>query len=168
MQVMQWRRKPSRRPSRRAARNRLRLLVAMTAISVTLGFSLWGGHIAHASAPRRGLNAHLQYADVPPGDVFMQALITQNTQLAWEQLCPALQQKVPASDLANPADALKVKDANQDVQLGVFLAGARPWKAGGEIRVYVITAQGPSGTGVRALYALHTGANGCVDSVLGE
>src|SRR5215475_13852254 len=146
--VMHRRRKPSSRsPRRRPARRRLCLLVAMTAIGVSLGFSSPGGiAVAQAGPPQRDLHAQRTPGDAPPGDVFMQALITQNTQLAWEQLCPALQQKVHASDLVNPADALKAKDANQDVQLGVFLAGARPWTAGGEIRVYVITAQGTSGT----------------------
>lgn len=101
-----------------------------------------------------------------PADVFMQAVIRQNGELAWQQLCPALQEKLPAAELANLTNAQRTSHSEQGVQLGVDYVGAHVWAAGGQVRVYVITAHWPSGDDARALYVLRTQASGCIDGIL--
>jgi hypothetical protein len=160
----------SHSPSSKMAKYKASLLISAVAIGALLGRgSPPAADAAHGRLPRSTQAAHLQQVAVrttAPGDVYMQALLTQNMQLAWKQLCPAVQQEMPASDLANPIDALRANAANKNVRLDVMFVGARPWNAGGEIRIYAITAQGASGTDIRALYVLHTETNGCVDSAL--
>jgi hypothetical protein len=100
-------------------------------------------------------------------DIFMHALMTRNGQLAWQQLCSDLQRKLPASALMNLANAQGAAGANPGVKVGLDYVGSHVWSAGGEIRVYVITAHWPSGEDVRALYVLRTQASGCIDGILG-
>src|SRR5262249_44720997 len=129
------------------------VVVAMPAVSAA-------AHAAPAEATTHDVHTlHTQrhgarMTTPAPADVFMQALITHNGQLAWKQLCPTLQQKLPASDLANLLHATGAP--NQSLQLGVDFVGAHPWADGGEVRIYVVTAHGPPGTEFRSLYVVRT------------
>lgn len=99
-----------------------------------------------------------------PADVFMQAIVTQNGQLAWQQLCPELQTKVPAVALGNLMNG--DKSTNQNVQLQVDAVGSHAWSDGGTIHVYVVTVHWPSAPDARMLFVLRTQASGCVDGIL--
>src|SRR5262245_57259871 len=136
------------------------VIVAMSAVSAV-------AHAAPAEATNHDLHTQRHGARMTtpaPADAFMQALITHNGQLAWKQLCPTLQQKLSASDLANLLHATGAPD--QGLQLGVDFVGAHPWADGGEVRIYVVTAHGPPGTEFRSLYVVRTQASGCIDGIL--
>lgn len=163
-------------PNRRIARHRFAMLVPAAMIAVLFAVGSPGRtsaapvilsttHLSH-----RALTTTVQgttATEPPSADVFMHALITQNGQLAWQQLCPALQAKLPASVLANLLNGPGSADGNQGAQLGVDVVGTHAWASGGAIHVYVVTAHWPSGRDVRTLFVLRTQASGCIDGILG-
>ena len=151
------------------ARYGLGALAPVVVIVALLGLGATG----HAQAALANSSDHTVMAKVrgakvtspASADVFMQAIITHNGQLAWQQLCPTLQQKLPATELANLVNVYGGPD--QGMQLGVDFVGAHPWADGGDVRVYVVTAHGPAGADFRSLYVLRTQASGCIDGILG-
>ena len=159
----------SRVPSGLVARYGLGVLISVVVIVALLGLGATGdAHAAPTNSSDRHLTAKIRGAHVTApaaADVFMQAIITHNGQLAWQQLCPILQQKLSTTDLANLVNVYGGPD--QGMQLSVDFVGAHPWANGGEVRVYVVTARGPPGTDFRSFYALRTQASGCVDGILG-
>src|SRR5262245_32584465 len=82
------------------ARYGLLPLVPTVVVVALLGLgAARNAHAIPAEAADHVLDAKLQGANAKapaPADVFMQALIAHNGQLAWQQLCPTLQQKLPA------------------------------------------------------------------------
>ena len=163
------RERPPRVLSELMARYGLLPLVPIVVVVALLGLgAARNAHAIPAEAADHVLGTKLQgaYVKAPaPADVFMQALITHNGQLAWQQLCPTLQQKLPATELANLVNVYGGPD--QGLQLGVDFVGAHSWTDGGEVRVYVVTAREPPGTEFRSLYVLRTQASGCIDGILG-
>lgn len=167
---------PTPEPRSVAARYGPGVLAAAVIVVALLGFGSLGFgspgrvHGSSGDRSRRSVNAGAPTPSVTasaPADVFMQAIVTQNGQLAWQQLCPALQAKVSAPALANMANAQRTAGAGHGEQLGVDYVGTHAWAAGGEIRVYVVTTRGRSGPDSGTLYVLRTQASGCVDGILG-
>lgn len=163
-------------PSKLVTRRRFGMLMPAAIIATLLAVS----SPAHTSAAPVNLSTtHLAHRaqttlvqrtialQPPSADVFMHALITQNGQLAWQQLCPALQAKLPASVLATLVYGQGSDSIYQGAQLGVDVVGSHPWALGGAIHVYVVTAHWPSGRDVRTLFVLRTQASGCIDGILG-
>lgn len=148
-------------PSTLTPRHAHTSLLPVVIVAGLLGASVPGSvHAMPAPLDCHGLIASA------PADCFMQAVVRQNGGLAWQQLCPALQQKIPAAELANLTNALSAGRSEQGEQLGLDYVGAHIWAAGGQVRVYVVTARWPSGDDARALYVLRTQASGCIDGVL--
>jgi hypothetical protein len=110
-----------------------------------------------------------------PADVFMQAISAHDGQHAWQQLCSATQGKLSPAALATLADSHAVSQGDpqatstthQAARLGVDYVGAHKWAAGGQVRVYVVTAHWASGADAGTLYIIRTQASGCVDGIWG-
>lgn len=162
----------SRTPGRHAARHWLGALLPVVAIVSLLCVSA----PARAHAAPAALADYTLIASVLAG-VFMRALIARNGQLAWHQLCPTLQEQLPAATPATLTTLTTLTNTQRasgsahslqnDLQIGVDYLGARVWAAGGQIRDYVVTAHLPSGDDARALSVLRTQASGCVNGILG-
>ena len=102
--------------------------------------------------------------DTPSADVFMQAVIAHNGQLAWQQLCPELQAKVPAPALVDMVNS--GNSTSQGEQFQVDAVGTHAWSGGGAIHVYVVTAHWPPDKDAHMLFILRTQASGCIDGIL--
>ena len=100
-----------------------------------------------------------------PADLFMQSVATEDGNLGWNQLCPALQTQLPREVLQQQTETLRSSHAQTGVTLTINHIGDWPRATGGEIRVYVATARAPGGSTGQKTYVLQTQASGCVESV---
>jgi len=104
-------------------------------------------------------------ASPPPPDLLMRAVVERNADLGWQQLCPAAQAQLPLALVRDQAAAQRMAEANRGMALTLEYVGARPVTAGGELRVYLVTAHLADGAVERRTYTIRTGASGCVESV---
>jgi hypothetical protein len=100
-----------------------------------------------------------------PADLFMQSIATEDGDLGWQQLCPALQNQLPRTVLEQQASAQRTFQLQQGVTLSIEHVGDRPRPSGGEIRFYVATAHRADGSTGQKTYVIQTQASGCVESV---
>lgn len=164
---------PPLKPSRRLALRWFGVVALATVMATVLGVASPGRisaarvNVAPAASIHRTqpATAHsAAWSDPSAADVFMQAIMVHNGQLAWQQLCPALQAHVSVSALSN---LMKSNEAtNQDVQFQLDSVGSHVWADGGAIHVYVVTAHWPSAPDARMLFVLRTQASGCIDGML--
>lgn len=141
-------------------RRRWVVLPGLVAVLEALAFLLLlGSGRLQASAP----NALL--AQPRPADLFMQSVVQGDGQLGWHQLCPGMQAEVPLDEMRSQADTQRAGEARQGLTLTLDYVGARPRPAGGEIRVYVVTAHQHSGPTQQRTYIVLTQASGCVEDV---
>jgi hypothetical protein len=112
----------------------------------------------------RGVDAVRANAPAP-ADLFMQSIASEDGDLGWQQLCPALQDQLPRAVLEQQASAQRTFQLQQGVTLSVEHVGDRPRPSGGEIRFYVATAHRSDGSTGQKTYVIQTQANGCVESV---
>jgi hypothetical protein len=163
-------RRPSHEPGGLTARCKAGVLLSALVIVALLTF----GSLGHLDAAPASVGHHISLAsfrgadvgEASSTDVFMVAIVAQNGQLAWQQLCPSLQEVLPAATLAHLVAAQGAAYANQNAQLGVDYIGAHAWANGGEIHIYVVTAHWSSGTEGHALFVLRTQVSGCIDGIL--
>lgn len=128
----------------------------------------------HAGADVRDASKAQRSATLP-ADVFMQAIIAHDGQRAWQQFCPPTQGKLSPAALATLADSQVVSQpdpqatssTHQAAHLGVDYIGAHKWAAGGQVRVYVVTAHWASGADAGTLFIIRTQVSGCVDGIWG-
>jgi hypothetical protein len=100
-----------------------------------------------------------------PADLFMHSVASEDGDLGWNQLCPAVQRQLPHDVLVQQTESLRDAHAQTGVTLSIDHLGDWPRTSGGEIRVYVATAHGPDGSSGQKAYVLQTQASGCVESV---
>jgi hypothetical protein len=100
-----------------------------------------------------------------PADLFMQSIATEDGDLGWQQLCPALQDQLPRAVLEQQASAQRTFQLQQGVTLSIEHVGDRPRPGGGEIRFYVATAHRTDGSTGQKSYVIQTQVSGCVESV---
>jgi hypothetical protein len=112
----------------------------------------------------RGVDAVRATAPAP-ADLFMQSIATEDGDLGWQQLCPALQSELPRDALEQQASAQRTSQLQQGVTLSIEHVGDTPRPSGGEIRFYVATAHRADGSTGQKSYVIQTQASGCVESV---
>jgi hypothetical protein len=120
--------------------------------------------VVAAAMAWRGIQ-FVQPSSVPPADLFIQSIATEDGDLGWRQLCPALQSQLPRDVLEEQARAQRTVQLQQGVTLNIEHIGDRPRPTGGEIRVYIATAHRADGSSGQKTYVIQTQANGCVESV---
>jgi hypothetical protein len=102
----------------------------------------------------------------PPGDLFLESVITRNGSLGWQQLCPAIRRQVSEGVVRNQADAQRAAEAGDGLQLTAHYVRSVPRVHSGEIRYYLVTAHRKKDGWVgRRLYIVQTGPGGCVENV---
>ena len=104
-------------------------------------------------------------ADRDPADLLMQAIVDRDGTLGWHQLCPRAQARLPLRVVQDQAAAQRLAEADAGVTLSLDYLGSRPSPAGGEIRIYIVTASFPDARTERRTYTLQTEPSGCVDSI---
>jgi hypothetical protein len=104
-------------------------------------------------------------AELTPADLFMQSIATEDGALGWNQLCPAVQVKLPREQLEQQTEKLRTSHLQTGVTLTINHIGDWPRTGGGQIRVYVATDHTADGATGQKTYVLQTQANGCVESV---
>jgi hypothetical protein len=107
----------------------------------------------------------LTRAVATPADLFMRSVATEDADLGWRQLCPALQNELPRDVLEQHTLAQRTLQAQQGLTLSIEHVGDRPRPTGGEVRFYVATAHGADGSSGQKTYVIKTQASGCVESV---
>lgn len=100
---------------------------------------------------------------IPPADRFVQSIVTHDGKLGWEQLCPDIQAALPVDQLTQQADAARAAATQQGLQLTWLFVRAQPMQAGGETRLYVITAHWPNGAIQQRSFSVATQKSGCVE-----
>jgi hypothetical protein len=138
--------------ARGLTRHPLLLLNALLLAGVAAAFAWRGVEAGRATAP-------------DPADLFMQSIATEDGDLGWQQLCPALQNQLPRDVLEQQASAQRTFQVQQGVTLSIEHVGDRPRPEGGEIRFYVATAHRADGSTGQKSYVIQTQASGCVESV---
>ena len=101
----------------------------------------------------------------PPADLFIQSIATEDGDLGWRQLCPALQSQLPRDVLEEQARTQRTVQLQQGVTLSIEHVGDRSRPTGGEIRFYIATAHRADGSTGQKTYVIQTQASGCVESV---
>src|SRR5258708_12636842 len=79
-------------------------------------------------------------AVVPPADLFMQSVATEDGGLGWSQLCPDLQVQLPRTVLEQQTQLQRTTQGQMGVALKIDHVGDRPQPTGGEIRFNSATA----------------------------
>jgi hypothetical protein len=85
--------------------------------------------------------------------------------LGWHQLCPALQQQMPRDTLEQLTATQRTIASDKGIKLAVELVGDRPRPNHGEIRFYVATLHTDDGEIGQKTYVITTQASGCVESI---
>lgn len=117
----------------------------------------------HADASMSGVSVHSVQG--VPADLFIESVVKGDGSLGWHQLCPSVQSQLPLAELVQQANTLR-NDARQNgVTFSSDFIGARPRPAGGNIRVYVVTAHWPNGATQLRTYSVLTQGSGCVEDV---
>jgi hypothetical protein len=164
-----------RSPTRHQTHRHRATLLALLAVGLTLGLGIEVRPIlpdvAHA-ASRNLASGHAvaQSSEVSiregvPADVFMQAIISYNGQVAWDQLCPATKKAISPAELATLVDARWPAGAQRPAQVTVDFVGAHAWGGTDQIRIYVVTGHWASGVNADTLFVVRTQADGCVYGV---
>jgi hypothetical protein len=100
-----------------------------------------------------------------PADLFMESVATEDGNLGWNQLCPALQVQLPRDVLVEQTQQLRTSHAQDGVTLTINHVGDWQRTSGGQIRVYVATERAADGSTGQKTYVLQTQASGCVEAV---
>ena len=143
---------------------RMRLWLLLPVLAAALGVSaLTYTRVASLAATPR-ITHHVSSA--LPADLFIQSIVKDDGALGWQQLCPTVQAQVSRDMVAQQADEQRSLAAQGHLTLNSDFIGARPQPAGGELRVYVLTAHWPNGAAQQRTYSVLTQASGCVEDVL--
>jgi hypothetical protein len=104
---------------------------------------------------------------VPPtrADLFMKSVVTRDGALGWHQLCPTLQARLSIEELRQQASEQSAFDVGQGITFTTEFLSAHPQAKGGEMRVYLVTAQRPDGWQAERIYIVRTQSDGCVEDV---
>jgi hypothetical protein len=100
-----------------------------------------------------------------PADLFIQSIATEDGDLGWNQLCPALRQQLPRESLEQLTASQRTIASDRGMTLSVEHVGDRPRPSGGEIRFYVATLHTADGEIGQKTYVITTQASGCVESI---
>jgi hypothetical protein len=100
-----------------------------------------------------------------PADLFIQSVVTDDGSLAWHQLCRGLQAQLPQGELMQQAGVQRQAATQHGLKLAAEFIGEHPRPAGGELRVYIVTAHWLNGTSEQRTYSVLTQASGCVEDV---
>jgi hypothetical protein len=156
------------RPIPRNLRHRLRLRSGRLAL-VTLGLLcailvplLWYASGVSWPGTRHGSVAGARKL---PADLFIQSVVQDDGALGWRQLCPDLQAQLSQSTLVQDADAQRRAFEQHGVRLTANFISARPQTAGGQLRLYRLTAHWSDGSTQQRTYTVFTQASGCVADV---
>jgi hypothetical protein len=98
-----------------------------------------------------------------PADRFVQSVVTDDGKLGWDQLCPDIQAALPADQLVQQADEARAAAAKQGLRLSSQFVRSESMQAGGETRLYVITAHWSNGTTQQRNFTVVTQGSGCVE-----
>jgi hypothetical protein len=157
--IAEWRARRARSHTPRGSRRRwILLLVAMLTLLVAAGGAILLGRQATSAG-----SATSVAPPIPPADRFVQSIVTHNGKLGWTQLCPNIQAVLPEDQLTQQADAARAAAAQQGLQLTWLFVRAQPMQAGGETRLYVITAHWPNGAIQQRGFAVAIQRSGCVE-----
>lgn len=141
------------------SRQRWILLVAGgVTLLVVVGIAGLLVHQATFAGGEKPLNKH-----VLPADRFVQSVVADDGKLGWEQLCPDIQAALPVDQMTQQADAARAAAAEQGLRLTSQFVRAQPGQAGGETRLYLITAHWQNGTMQQRNFAVVTQESGCVE-----
>ncbi len=136
----------------------------MLLLAATMTLLVVGGVVAllaHQAASTGGAAPITEAA--LPADRFVQSVVTDDGKLGWEQLCPDIQAALPPDQLVQQADAARAAAAKQGLRLSSQFVRSQSMQAGGETRLYVITAHWSNGTIQQRSFAVETQESGCVE-----
>jgi hypothetical protein len=157
--IAEWRARRTRSHTPRGSRRRwILLLVALLILLVAAGGATLLGRQATAA-----VSATPIAPPIPPADRFVQSIVTHDGKLGWAQLCPNIQAELPEDQLIQQADAGRSAAAQQGLQLTWLFVRAQPMQAGGETRLYMITARWPNGAIQQRGFIVATQKSGCVE-----
>jgi hypothetical protein len=156
------------RPIPRRMRHRLRLrsgrlvLITLGLLCAILVPLLWYASGVSWPGTSQGSSAGVRKL---PADLFIQSVVVDDGALGWRQLCPGLQAQLSQSTLVQDADAQRRAFEQHGVRLTANFVGVRPQTAGGQIRLYLLTAHWPDGSTQQRTYTVFTQSSGCVADV---
>ena len=130
---------------------------------------VWGGIglmvILAASIFMLTANRVVQAKPPVPADLFMQSVVKRDGTLGWRQLCPAVQAQMPLTTLVSQVREQRNAESGKGLRLTMDYVGARTRTAGGQIRVYVVSAHRADGWSGQRTYIVTTQTSGCVEDV---
>jgi hypothetical protein len=100
-----------------------------------------------------------------PADVFVQSIVNRDAKLGWQQLCPAVQLQLPASQLVDQAESQRAAQTSLGLKLSAEFVETLPRPDGGELRLYRETAHWADGRTDQRTVVVRTQRDGCVEGI---